>query len=103
MSLYNLRSTPTSLFTITKFTSDLDVEASYSVARTVCDCPAGARASCRHRQMLPTLLDRVDTAWFYNFDTKVWVDPTGEAAKADEDQEGSLAGAPLHPAFRRRI
>lgn len=91
MALYNLKSTGTVLYSITKFDQDLNPEATYSVARTACDCPAGARATCRHRQMLPTLLERVDTAWFYNFETKSWEDPTGEA-KADADQAKPLCG-----------
>lgn len=93
MPLYNLKSSiDTHLYIITKFTNDLNVEASYSVGNTICECPAGHRPTCRHRQMLPTLAPRVDTAWFYCFETKSWEDPTG-SAQADEDQVSNLSGA----------
>lgn len=92
MSLYNLRTTGTALFQINKFTSDLDLESSYNVGASLCECPAGHLPRCRHRTMLPTLLPRVDTAWFWDFEASAWVDPTGEANKpatVNEDQVSS--------------
>ncbi len=99
MSLYNLKSNPSEglPFIITKFTPDLDVESSYEVGTSTCQCPAGHRPSCRHRQMLPNLRQRVNTAWFWDHSREAWVDPTGEANKpalsdtpdiVDEDQVG---------------
>lgn len=32
-----------------------------------CECPAGHRDTCRHRQMLPQMLDLIDTGKFYRF------------------------------------
>jgi len=85
-SLYNLRTIPSG-FQVTKFDDDFNVESSYEMTQDSevrCGCPAGARPTCRHRQMFSQLRDRVDTAWFLDFDTRAWVDPTGEA-KADYD------------------
>lgn len=81
MTLYNLRTTETA-FKITKFDSDLNPESSYDISRSgsyewTCTCPASHRSTCRHRQMVPLMVDRVDTGWFYNFDSKLWVDPLG--------------------------
>lgn len=71
MSLYNLK-TDGDHYRITKFTNDLEVESSYLCSETECECPAGHRPSCRHRQMLPILLanDMLDRGKFYDFDTQ---------------------------------
>lgn len=84
MSLYNIKSSIDG-FIITKFDDDLNVESSYeyhtmSNGPDVCHCPAGQRPTCRHRQMFPMLQLRVDSPWMLDFDTRQWVDPTGEAA-----------------------
>lgn len=81
MSLYNLRISGPD-WIVTKFDDDLNVESSYKILSggAVCECPAGHRPTCRHRQMLGQLMERVDTAWFLDFDTRQWVDPTGQAA-----------------------
>lgn len=103
MTFYNLRSNspterkPDLPFTIIKFDADLNPESTYSLGHTVCECPAGHRPTCRHRQMLPKLISRVDTAWFYCFETGEWEDPTGNAeehdAVAKEDEvTGGLQG-----------
>lgn len=86
MTLYNLRTDPAG-FRVTKFDDDLEVESSYLMdfdptepgSPVICECPAGIRPTCRHRQMLPTLLERLDTAWFLDHETQEWVDPTGQA------------------------
>lgn len=102
MSLYTLRTNHSEglPFIITKFDDSLDVESSYPVGQTACECPAGHLPKCRHRTMLPTLRLRCDTAWFYDFDLKSWSDPTGEANKpatADEDQTAMAnEGTKLH-------
>ncbi len=69
MTLYNLRTNPAEglPFVITKFTSDLDVESSYPVGTSACECPAGHLPKCRHRTMLPNLRQRVNSAWFWDF------------------------------------
>lgn len=82
--VYNLKSTPgVGKFIVTKFDDDLNVESSYEFHNTtdgmICHCPAGQRPSCRHRQMFPLLQTRVDSAWMLDFDTRQWVDLTGEA------------------------
>lgn len=74
-TLYNLRHDGES-YRITKFHDD-EVEASYLVTHENCDCPAGHRHTCRHRQMLPDLLPIIDTHWFWNFDTHTLVDLMG--------------------------
>lgn len=73
--LYNLRYDGES-YRITKFHDD-EVEGSYLVTYDNCDCPAGHRHTCRHRQMLPDLLPIIDTHWFWNFDTHTVVDLMG--------------------------
>ncbi len=92
MSVYNMKSTDEAgKFIITKFDDDLNVESSYEFHSTtngqVCHCPAGQRPSCRHRQMFNQLVDRVDSAWMLDFDTRAWVDPTGEAQEAEHNSE----------------
>ena len=54
---------------ITKFV-DGNPESSYLTTHHECQCPAGSRPTCRHRQMLPAFLDRgiVDTHLFLNWD-----------------------------------
>ena len=71
MTLYNAKSTPDGV-RITKFTDDLDVESSYTVSRSTCDCPAGHRDTCRHRQMFPSFTGRLDTAWLLDWDNRRW-------------------------------
>lgn len=77
-TLYSLR-TDGDQHRITKFV-DGEVESSYLTTFRECECPAGHRASCRHRQMLPQMLAAgiVNTHWFYNFDTHRVVDFNGE-------------------------
>ena len=77
MTLYNLK-TDGDQYRITKFTNDLDVESSYLLSETECECPAGHRPTCRHRQMLPTMLanDLADSGGFYDFDHDQVLMPT---------------------------
>jgi hypothetical protein len=81
MTLYNLRSALDD-YRITKFTRDLDVESSYLLTRDElgalqCECPAGVRPTCRHRQMFPDLLPLVDTEFFWEFDRRCVCDSDG--------------------------
>lgn len=63
-------------YRITKLTHNLDVESSYLCTFSECNCPAGVRPTCRHRQMLPKFIDRgaVDTGWMLDFDRGGWID-----------------------------
>ncbi len=74
MSLYNCRHSGDQ-YRITKFDVDMNVEASYLCTTSECDCPAGVRPTCRHREMLPRFLQRqyVGTEWFFDYDRGGWV------------------------------
>lgn len=109
-------------YRISKFT-DGELESSYQTTFTDCDCPAGVRPSCRHRQMLPQMIaaDIVNTQFFWNFDLgravdfsgtlKSNIDAMNELAVEDEDAvgeaqhvEGNLDPIPSpapKPSFRR--
>jgi len=89
-TLYNLH-TDGDQYRITKFV-DGDVESSYLCTPTECECPAGHRPSCRHRQMLPDLIARkvCNTHWFWNFDRREVVDIAGNS-KALMDNLNQLA------------
>ena len=71
--LYSLRTEidhdSASHYRITKFV-DGEVESSYLVGHDACECPAGHRHTCRHRQMLPQMLAHgiANTHWFFAFD-----------------------------------
>lgn len=73
-TLYNCKSEGYQ-FRITKFDTDMNVESSYLLTSATCECPAGHRPSCRHRDMLHKFLNReaVDTDWFLDFDRGGWV------------------------------
>lgn len=89
MSLYNCKSDGDQ-YRISKFTNDLDVEASYLCDGAECDCPAGHRPVCRHRIMLPRFIAKDATAgqWFHNYEHNQWI----RAASDDEpDTLGDLA------------
>ena len=74
MTLYSLRSRPDT-YAITKFTDDLEAEATYTVSPEGCSCPAGHRPSCRHRDMLPKLRPHADTSAFYHWERDTIVHP----------------------------
>jgi hypothetical protein len=80
MSLYNAKKTPNGI-RITKFDDDLEVESSYLTSAIACECPAGSRDTCRHRQMLPDFIatKRVGSWWFLDWDNRKWVDPFKKA------------------------
>lgn len=84
-SLYNCRHDG-DIFRITKFDSDWNVEASYLCDLVACECPAGHRPSCRHRQMLPKFIQRehLGDEWFFDFDRGGWIQG------ASKDLEPSL-------------
>lgn len=63
-------------YRITKFDDDQNPISSYLTTVTECDCPAGRRLMCRHREMLPMFIVRgaVDNGWWYDYDRGGWVD-----------------------------
>lgn len=79
---------------ITKFV-DGEVEASYLTTFTECDCPAGVRPSCRHRQMLPQMSAAriVNTEWFWDYDLGRPVDFDGQL-KSNMEAMNELAVTP---------
>lgn len=91
-SLYNCRHSGDQ-FRITKFTPNFDVESSYLTTITECDCPAGHRPTCRHREMLPKFIarDHIGDEWFYDFDRGGWVQ--GEISAAGD----AIEAPPLPP------
>lgn len=64
-------------YRITKFNEHFEVEgnSSYLCTTSECDCPAGVRPICRHREMLPKFLNRnhVGDEWFFDYDRGGWV------------------------------
>jgi hypothetical protein len=92
-------------YRITKFDSDMEVISSYLCTTTECDCPAGSRPSCRHRQMLPSFISRdmIDKPWLYDFDRGGWVQSEieyPESAHLPESahaEEPALDAAPAVP------
>ncbi len=85
MTLYNCRHSGDQ-YRVTKFDTDMNVESSYLTDGRECDCPAGVRPTCRHREMLPKFLQRqhVGDEWFYDFDRGGWVQQGQEWAQAPE-------------------
>jgi hypothetical protein len=76
MYLYNMRSAGTG-YTITKFDADLNPLHTYTMASpTECTCPQATnrQAWCRHNDMARRFLglDRVDSEWFYCYETGKW-------------------------------
>lgn len=73
-SLYNCRHDGDQ-YRITKFDSDWNVEASYLCDLHSCECPAGHRSRCRHREMLPKFIQRghIGDEWFWDHDRGGWV------------------------------
>lgn len=73
-SLYNCRHDGDQ-YRISKFDTDWNVEASYLCDLDACECPAGHRPTCRHRQMLSgfILREHIGDEWFYDFDRGGWV------------------------------
>src|SRR6266446_9601298 len=73
-SLYNCKHSGDQ-YRITKFDEHMNVEASYLCTTKECECPAGHRPRCRHREMLPRFIQRgvVGTEWCYDYDRGGWV------------------------------
>lgn len=73
MSLYNVKENGDG-YKITKFDEELNPLNTYTVGSLGCECKAGVRPTCRHRQMLPIFqyLGRVNTGWFLEFEDDKW-------------------------------
>lgn len=71
MTLYNAK-TDDGEVRITKFTDDLDVQSSYITSGSSCECPAGARDTCRHRKMFSAIKERINSPWFLDWDNGGW-------------------------------
>lgn len=86
MTLYSLR-TDGDNYRVTKFTNDLDVESSYLTSHDECTCPAGHRPTCRHRQMLPSMLaaDLCDSGGFYDFESQQVLLPVADKLDVDDN------------------
>lgn len=68
-------------YRITKWDSDFNIQSSYLCTITECECPAGSRDRCRHREMLPQFLERegaIAKGWFLDFDQGGWYEPIEE-------------------------
>ncbi len=91
--LYNCRHSGDQ-YRITKFDSDMNPQGSYLVTRQECDCPAGPRPTCRHRNMLHDFLERqhVGDEWFLDFDRGGWVQM--DQPKAKPEPHSTEASAP---------
>lgn len=78
-------------YRITKLDPDDNVESTYTCTFDTCECPAGKRPTCRHREMLPRFVARgaINTGWRYDFDRGGWVDyrTEEELARPLEDAE----------------
>lgn len=107
MSLYNLKSADGD-WRITKYDNDLNPEGSYLVSADACTCPAGARPTCRHRQMLPKFLaaGAEDSGMFFHFETEQFLTPdlgesnsSSDLAETDDSSADSevLEGEILEP------
>jgi len=74
MTLYNCKHAGDQ-YRITKFDEHMNVESSYLCTTKECECPAGHRPRCRHREMLPRFIQRgtIGTEWCYDYDRGGWV------------------------------
>lgn len=106
MSLYNLRTAELG-YRVTKFDSDLNVESSYNVTPSTCDCPQGHKPTCRHRKMLWNLLQILDTEFFWDYDEHCYYDAQAQCktfAPLAAPAGPSIMGSPtVGPGLRRRV
>jgi hypothetical protein len=89
-------------YRITKFDEDFNVESSYLCTVADCECPAGVRPMCRHREMLPKFLSReaVGTGWMYDYDRGGWVDQRWmieEPTVRELEEQTAIEALPLPP------
>lgn len=98
MTLYNCKHAGDE-YRITKFDNHHNVESSYLCTTSECECPAGVRPTCRHREMLPKFLNRgaVGTGFWYDYDRGGWVDMRTEDEVESEPSAKAVAEAWLSP------
>lgn len=98
--LYNCK-TDGDQFRISKFDDLGNVESTYLCSETECQCPAGHRASCRHRIMLPMFIasDKVDSFYFLDFERKGWVSNEPAPLRFDMDYSNSVGNSPAYDAL----
>lgn len=98
-SLYNCRHSGDQ-YRISKFDLHFDLESSYLCTEAECECPAGHRPTCRHRQMLPKFIQRshIGDEWFFDFDRGGWVQGPSQPAASDESEGSFLTEEELAPA-----
>ena len=101
MSLYNAKSGGPAL-RITKFTDELDVESTYTTTRNSCECPAGHRDTCRHRQMFSELSEKADTPWFLDWDNRRWYYHNSETGELLNEPPAPTHGR-IENGFWRRV
>lgn len=96
-SLYNCRHSGDQ-YRISKFDSHFDLESSYLCTESECECPAGHRPTCRHREMLPKFIQRshIGDEWFFDFDRGGWIQ--GQVDPDNTSLEGLAPQAPTTPA-----
>lgn len=90
VSLYNCKHDGDQ-YRVTKFTDSLEIESSYLVDSSECECPAFAkRGKCKHQEMLPFFVNRgaVGKGEMFDWDRGGWV-------RMFEDPEPEPAIAPL--------
>jgi hypothetical protein len=99
MTLYNCRHDGDT-YRITKFDEHQNVESSYLCTTTECECPAGQRPRCRHREMLPKFIARkaVGTGWWLDFDRGGWVQMHDDLIPATEEAENEVTPQMLEDA-----
>lgn len=75
-------------YQISKF-DDGELISSYLCTTSECDCPAGVRPMCRHREMLPKFINRnaVNTGWWFDYDRGGWVDMRADVEFEDLREE----------------
>lgn len=104
MPLYTCRSYQPDEFAITKLTDDLDPESTYILrmdedGELTCECPANARPTCRHRQMLKHFCStqRINTGWVLDWDNgaqwRQYVGPLGEPTPEPANELASKPAA----------
>jgi hypothetical protein len=109
-TLYNCRHAGDQ-YRITKFDADLNVVSSYLCTTSECECPAGVRPTCRHREMLPRFIHRehIGDGWMLDHDRGGWVHMDlpggGPSGTFFEQHPAPAAGTAEHqhqPTFSRR-
>jgi len=79
-------------YRITKFDDDMNPQGSYLLSLEECECPAGVRPTCRHRQMLPKFIARshIGDEWMFDFDRGGWVQMGPEFVQLSGLQEEKI-------------